>query len=249
MTPSSAIELWGGIECTVNRVGDRWFDQLARAGHDVRIEDLDLLAGLGIRAIRYPVLWERHAPRTLDEIDGRWSDERLARLRELGICPIVGLLHHGSGPAYTSLIDPEFPELLARFARAVAERYPWITDFTPVNEPLTTARFTGLYGHWFPHGHDDRTFTRAFLNQMRGTVLAMRAIREVTPGARLIQTEDCGQTFGTPALRTQVEVEGARGLPAWDLLTGRVGEQHPMHRYLADAGMTAAEERVFLDGD
>ena len=38
---------------------------------------------------------------------------------------------------------------------------------------------------------------RALLNQMRGVVLAMRAIREVDPAARLVQTEDCGQTFGT----------------------------------------------------
>src|SRR5918911_288026 len=97
------LELWGGIECTVNRVGDAHFDQLARSGHDERIEDLDLVASLGIRTLRYPVLWERH-------LDGDWSwaDRRLERLRELGITPIVGLVHHGSGPLHTNLLDPSF---------------------------------------------------------------------------------------------------------------------------------------------
>ena len=61
-TPSPALEIWGGVEATCNRVGDRWFDQLAWSGHDRRIEDLDAFAGLGLAAVRYPVLLERHAP-------------------------------------------------------------------------------------------------------------------------------------------------------------------------------------------
>src|SRR5687768_12078205 len=113
------------------------------SGHDVRDGDLDRFAAIGLRTLRYPVLWERLAPDSLDEIDWRWADARLGRLRELGVRPIVGLLHHGSGPRYTSLLDSRFPEQLALFARAIAARYPWVTDFTPVNEPLTTARFSG----------------------------------------------------------------------------------------------------------
>ena len=158
---NNAIEMWGGIECTLNRVGDQWFDQVRRSGHHDRSDDLERFAGLGISALRYPVLWERVAPDALDQPDWRWTDERLAGLRALGIRPIAGLLHHGSGPAYTSLIDPDFPDLLARFAGQVAERYPWLTDYTPINEPLTTARFSSLYGHWYPHLRSDRSFVRA----------------------------------------------------------------------------------------
>ena len=55
-------ELWGGVECTVNRVGGRFFDQLELSGHARRASDLDLFAALGVRALRYPVLWERTAP-------------------------------------------------------------------------------------------------------------------------------------------------------------------------------------------
>ena len=191
------------------------------------------------------MLWERTAPRSLEDCDWRWSDERLPYLRALGIRPIAGLVHHGSGPGYTSLLDSGFPEKLARYAGAVARRYPWLTDFTPVNEPLTTARFSGLYGHWYPHGRCDRDYIRALLNQLRGVVLAMRAIREVSPAARLIQTEDCGQTFGTQATRRQAEHEGHRRWLTWDLLTGRVDDRHPLHGFLTRHGMTHEDEAFF----
>ena len=62
-------ELWGGLECTVNRVGDVFFDQMERNGHATRLSDLERFAGLGIRRIRYPVLWERVAPNGIDAID------------------------------------------------------------------------------------------------------------------------------------------------------------------------------------
>jgi dTDP-4-dehydrorhamnose reductase len=119
-----SISLWGGVECTVNRVGDGYFDQVERSGHASRIADLDAFAALGIRAIRYPVLWERVAPDDPSRPQWSWTDQRLARLRELGMNPIAGLLHHGSGPRYTSLLDPGFPALFARYSRMVAERYP-----------------------------------------------------------------------------------------------------------------------------
>src|SRR5918997_1281413 len=92
-------DVWGGIECTVNRVGDRYFDQIQRSGHADRPGDLERFAALGIRALRYPVLWERTAPDGLSSADWSWPDQRLSRLQALGIAPIVGLVHHGSGPA------------------------------------------------------------------------------------------------------------------------------------------------------
>ena len=160
--------------------------------------------------------------------------------------PIAGLLHHGSGPAYTSLVDPRFPVLLSRYARMVAERYPWVTDYTPVNEPLTTARFSGLYGHWYPHGRSDSTFVRALLNQTWGIVLAMQAIREVTPSARLVQTEDVGACFGTRQTRRQAAFENHRRWLTWDLLTGRVDDTHPLRGYLEAHGASPRRTRSLL---
>lgn len=245
--PLAPLEMWGGAECTVNRVGDRYFDQLALSGHAQRPEDLEQFARLGISAIRHAILWEHHSSRRVEDIDWRHSDERLARLRTLGLRPIVGLVHHGSGPRRTSLLDEGFAVGLARFAEAVARRYPWVTDVTPVNEPLTTARFSGLYGHWYPHHRADASYVRALLNQARGVVLAMDAFRQVVPEARLIQTEDCGRTFGRPAMAEQVNHESERRWLTWDLLTGRVDERHPLLAFLTGAGMTAGEVQWFSD--
>ena len=108
-------------------------------------------------------------------------------------------------------------------------------DWTPVNEPLTTARFSGLYGHWYPHGRSDATFARCLLTQCRAVVAAMRAIREVVPHARLVQTEDLGKTFSTPHLRYQAEFENARRWVTFDLLTGRLAPADPMWAWLAEA--------------
>ncbi len=238
-TPS--LEMWAGIECTVNRVGDAYLDQLVRSGHHARTGDLELLADLGIRTVRYPVLWERTAPGELAGADWSWPDARLARLRELGVDPIVGLVHHGSGPAHTDLADERFPQLLAAYAAAVARRYPWVTRVTPINEPLTTARFSGLYGYWYPHARDDAAFARALILQCRAIALAMRAIREVTPGARLVTTEDLGCTWSTPRLAYQAAFENERRWLSMDLLCGRVDHRHPLRGWLIRRGVAEVE--------
>jgi dTDP-4-dehydrorhamnose reductase len=134
------------------------------------------------------------------------------------------------------------PERLADFARDVAERYPWVSDWTPVNEPLTTARFSGLYGHWFPHAADDASFVRMLLGESKATILAMRAIREVNPEARLIQTEDLGRTQGTLEVAEQIAFENERRWLSFDLLCGRVGPQHPLFGYLTGPGAADPEE-------
>lgn len=235
------LELWAGPECTVNRVGDRFKDQLAQSGFDHRIDDLDRLAGLGITRMRFPLLWER-TERERGRLDWAWADARVARLRELGVAPIAGLVHHGSGPAWTDLLDPAFPELLAAYAAAVAERFAHIDAWTPVNEPLTTARFSGLYGLWYPHRRDDAGFVQALLNQMRATVLAMQAIRRVNPVAMLVQTEDMGRTTSSPDLQYQADFDNLRRWLSFDLLTGRVGPAHGLWDYLRQAG--ASEEQL-----
>jgi dTDP-4-dehydrorhamnose reductase len=106
---SHGIELWGGHECTVNRLRDSWHDQSEFSGHHQRPQDLDLFASLGITSLRYPALWEKISPHDPQQRDFSWTDERYARLRRLGLNPIVTLCHHGSGPHYTSLSTTASP--------------------------------------------------------------------------------------------------------------------------------------------
>jgi dTDP-4-dehydrorhamnose reductase len=164
-----------------------------------------------------------------------------------GITPIVGLVHHGSGPKYTSLTDPDFPVQLAAFAALVAGRYPWVEYYTPVNEPLTTARFSGLYGLWYPHGRDDRTFVETLLNQCQAVVLAMRAVRRVNPHAKLVQTDDLGKTYSTAQMSGLADFYNARRWLSWDLLCGKVDPEHPMWAYVTGTGVATSRLRWFQD--
>ncbi|HWH17548.1 MAG TPA: family 1 glycosylhydrolase, partial [Allosphingosinicella sp.] len=248
-TASTKLELWGGVECTVVRLGGDYRDQSVETGHASRDGDIDLIARLGVKAVRYPILWENVAPERPDELDFTWIDRRLGMLRDRGIRVIGGLLHHGSGPRYTELLDPDFPEKLADYAARVAERYPWIEDWTPVNEPLTTARFSALYGHWYPHKRDYPSFLRALVNQCKGTLEAMRSIRRIIPGARLVQTEDLGKTFSTAPLRYQAAHENERRWLSLDLLCGKIDSRHKMHHLLLGAGIGWEEIEMFAGGE
>src|SRR5829696_4427323 len=250
MVQKPPLALWGGLECTVARVGNAFRDQSAETGHRDRIDDLDRIAALGIRTLRYPILWETISPDRSEEASWGWHDERLERLRWLGIAPIAGLIHHGSGPRCTSLLDPSFPEGLARHAARVARHYPWIERYTPVNEPLTTARFSALYGHWYPHARDYGAFLRALVNECRATVLAARAIRAVRPDAGLVQTDDLGKTFSTPALAYQAEHDNERRWLTFDLLCGRIARGHPLWGFFIDwAKLDPAELAIFEPAD
>ncbi len=238
-------EIWAGIEGTLYRVGDRYFDQSAQNGHAERETDIARFAELGIRRIRYPFLWESISPNSESELwmGSSWKifDEKVNELETVGLTPIVGLLHHGSGPAWTSLADPEFPEKFAGYAQAFARRYPQFEDYTPINEPLTTALLSGLYGVWYPHGKCDRIFCRALYQEIKATGLAMQEIRKYNPKARLIQTEDMGKASGTPLLSYQAEIENKRRWLSLDLLSGNVTKDHPFRDFLIKNGIGEEE--------
>lgn len=246
--PSHNPELWGGVECTINRINNSFRDQLDEAGHYVREHDIEQFALLGIKKIRYPILWEAHQKISPDEqIDWSRSTDVLNKIRSLEIIPIAGLLHHGSGPVFTDLSDKIFPELLAGYAAKVAKQFPWLKYYTPVNEPLTTARFSGLYGLWYPHLKNDHAFATIFLNQLKGIVLSMRAIREINPNAKLVQTEDLAKTHSIPSLQYQADFENNRRWLTYDFLCGKVNEQHPLWQFFKNAGITEEELHFFTE--
>ena len=229
---SSGLQLWGGVECSVVRLGDDYRDQLVETGHCARLGDIDAMAKLGIKTLRYPILWERVAPQSPTELDFSWHDERIARIQKHGIRIIAGLMHHGSGPRYTQLLDPDFPKLFADYAQAVARRYPSIELWNPINEPLTTARLSFLYGRWYPHMQDYGAWLRAVVNQCVAITESIEAIRSVNPKAGLVVTEDVPKTFSTDKLAYQAEHENLRRWLAFDLLAGKVTRDHPFEREL-----------------
>jgi dTDP-4-dehydrorhamnose reductase len=239
-----SIEIWASPEPTIARIDDTHSrDQLVETGHAARAGDIALLADLGVRAARYPVLWEMTAPHDPHRRDYRWAAARLEALASRGVAPIVTLLHHGSGPRYTNLLDPAFPELFAEYAAATARRFPWITGWTPINEPLTTARFSTLYGVWYPNRFDDAAFGRAIVNEARAIALASDRIRDVIPNATFMLTEDLQRFVAADeSVAAYVEHKRQRMYVSCELLQGRIVDGHPMHRYLVErCGISAIE--------
>ena len=239
-------ELWGGLECTINRIDNSFRDQLLFSGHYDRKEDLQAIIKLGIKKLRFPILWELHQP--TEETIINWSrvNTQLQELIDNGVTPIAGLLHHGSGPHFTHLLDPSFPDKIANYAGGVAKRFPWLEYYTPVNEPLTTARFSGLYGFWYPHKQSDTSFVKMLINQVKGIVLSMRAIRKVNPSAKLVQTEDLGKTYSVQSLAYQANFENERRWLTYDLLCGKVNKYHPMWGYFSRLGIKEEALNFFI---
>ena len=242
------FEIWASPEPTIARIdADTYRDQSLETGHDRRDGDLDLLASLGVSATRYPVLWEAVAPDSPHELDFGWARRRLERLRELDIEPIVTLLHHGSGPRRTSLVDPAFPELFAAYAGAAAAAFPWVRRWTPINEPLTTARFATLYGFWYPNLASDAAFGAAIVNEALAMLLAMEAIRLRIPQAEFVVTEDL-QSFTAldRGVDDFVAHKRRRMYLSLELVMGRVRPGHELYAYLTTTcGISSARlERV-----
>lgn len=247
MLQNKLPEIWAGLECTINRLATGYKDQLEYIGHYYRQDDIKAIANLGIKTLRYPVLWEKHQPVQNEDIDFSWAAKQLGKLRGYNIDPIVGLVHHGSGPEYTNLLDPDFPELLAAYAAKVAAQFPWITMYTPVNEPLTTARFSGLYGFWYPHMKDEAAYIKMLLNQLKGTVLSMREIRKINPDALLVQTEDMAKAYSTHLLKYQADKENQRRFYTQDILCGKLDRCHSSWDYFINLGIQENDLQFFLD--
>jgi dTDP-4-dehydrorhamnose reductase len=239
-------EVWGGIECTINRVNDNFLDQLSIANFYQK-PSVEAIADLGIKKIRFPILWEKHQPELNTQIDWSWTQKQVDSLRDKGVDVIAGLLHHGSGPSFTNLLDDDFPYLFAQYAKEVAQKFPWIEFYTPVNEPLTTARFSGLYGIWYPHAKDAKSFMLMLLNQMKAVVLAMHEIKKINPFAKLVQTEDLGKTYSTIKLKYQADFENERRWLTYDLLCGLVNENHTLWKYLIWLGIPVEKLNFFIE--
>ena len=116
--------IWGaGMECSF--LPHLNVDQFEWTQHDKLWRD-DLKRAkeeLGISHMRYAFPWHRleTAPGVFD-----WSyaDERLEVFQNLGITPLMDVMHFGTPTWLKQAVgDPEFPEALERFTTAIVIRY------------------------------------------------------------------------------------------------------------------------------
>jgi beta-glucosidase/6-phospho-beta-glucosidase/beta-galactosidase len=233
-----------GIEDTFipqTRPGERALDEYELMGHyDHWQEDIALAAESGATMLRWGIPWYRVNP-----APGRWEWEWLDRVVEEieshGIELIADLLHYGT-PLWLEgeFAHPDYPEAVAAYAGAVAERYRGrIRHYTPANEPLLNAMYCGEFGHWPPYLTGDSGFVTLVKALSRGIVLSQAAIARVDPDADFVHVEASFRFTGDlDAHPDVVRHLQHRAYLIQDLVTGRVGDDHPLAAYLLAHGFT-----------
>ena len=238
-----------GIENSNPVVGGRRVDQLAASDHLRRWrEDFALTREIGCGFLRYgPPLhttWLGEG-----RYDWSFADETFAELRALGIYPIADLCHFGVPDWVGDFQNPDFPRLFGGYARAFAERFPWVQLYTPVNEMYVCALFSARYGWWNEAGTTTRTFVTALKHLVSANRAAMRAILEVRRDAIFIQSESAEHYHAaSPATWAEARWRNAERFLTLDLNYGHPVEA-PVYEYLMDNGMTREEYAAFGSTD
>lgn len=225
--------------------GSHRVDEMAKCGHYERWrDDFDRVDELGIHFLRYgPPL---HTTWLGDgRYDWAFADATFADLKRRNIVPIADLCHFGVPDWMGNFQNPDFPRLFPAYARAFAERFPWVQLYTPVNEMFVCAIFSGLYGWWNEQMTSDRGFVTALKHIVRANVLAMSEIIDVRPDAIFIQSESSEYFHAdNPDAIGPAETMNARRFLSLDLNYGKRVDSN-MYAYLLDNGMTR-EEYDFL---
>jgi beta-glucosidase len=246
--------LWAtGVENTFipqTKPGHRALDEYELMGHyDHWREDLAVARDLGFKAMRWGLPWYRVEPER-GKYDWSWTDEVLPYLvEELGIRPIVDLMHYGC-PFWLrrEFASDEYTDAVSEYAAAVSSRYSGlVTWYTPLNEPLVNALMCGKRGLWPPYLRGDRGYVRIMLQLAKGIQNTVRAIKENSPGAIMVDVEATGLSR---AARQDLEVlaveEQRRGYLCYDLLTGKVTPDHPLFSWLVRNGASPDNLATFV---
>ena len=237
-----------GIENSIPKIkgGRVRVDQMDVCGHYKHWKkDFDCVEDIGIRFLRYgpPLHTCLLGP---EQYDWSFADETFGELYARDIIPIVDLCHFGVPDWIGDFQNDDFPELFEGYARAFAQRFPWVQLYTPVNEMFICATFSARYGWWNEECTSDKTFVTALKHLVKANVLAMKAILAVRPDAIFIQSESSEYFHAeNPAAIRHAEIMNAMRFLSLDLNYGhRVDSQ--MYEYLLDNGMTVEEYHFFL---
>jgi beta-glucosidase/6-phospho-beta-glucosidase/beta-galactosidase len=243
-----------GIECSyptvINTQGRTVrVDQLEQTFHyRYWQQDLALVRELGLGWLRYGLPYYRIHTGP-DQYDWEFTDLVFAEMRRLGIVPIVDLCHFGLPGWIGDFQNPDWPRLFARFARAIAERFPWVRFYTPVNEIYVCAKLSTLAGFWNERRRGDhRAFVTALKHLCRANLLAIEGILEVRLDAIFIHSESAeyfhpGAT--DPATIARVAWENQIRFLSFDFLFA-VPPAGDILLYLLDNGLSRQEFAWFM---
>ena len=227
--------------------GERALDEYELTEHYEQWHgDLRLAADVGAEFVRWGIPWHLVNPGR-GVWDWGWVDAVMARFAELGVRPIVDLLHYGT-PLWIEreFAHPDFPTYFEEFAARAAERYADIaTDYTPVNEPMLHARFSGEIGYWPPKLTGESGYNTIAVALAEGFVRSQRAIADILGDRATFVHVDATARFAGDVdggHRELVELQRAQSFLVEDLITGRVAHDHPLARSLARTGIS--DERL-----
>lgn len=259
--PAAEDFIWAvGIEDTFvpqARPGHRALDEYELVGHyEHWHQDLALAGIVGAQAIRWGVPWYRVEPAP-GVFDWTWTDQVIPYLvEELGIVPIVDLMHYGCPFWLEREFDnPDYPQAVARYARAFAERYRGLVEwYTPLNEAFINALWCGKRGSWPPYLTGDRGFVRVMLQLACGIINTVNALKQVDGSVKMIHVEATGlRRIANEDLRVLLLDNQHRGYLSYDLISGQVGREHYLYKWLLEHGAQADEleaitsQRISLD--
>ncbi len=226
--------------------GRHRIDQMEKCGHYKHWQtDFELLHELDIRYLRYgpPIHRVWLGP---ERYDWDFADQTFGAIRDRDIVPIVDLCHFGVPDWIGNFQNPEFPQLFAVYAKAFAQRFPWVQLYTPVNEMFVCATFSAAYGWWNEQLSSDRAFITALKHIVKANVLAMAAILEIRPDAIFIQSESSEYFHAQePDAIGNAEILNSRRFLSLDLNYGHRVDSG-MYEFLMDNGMTREEYHFFL---
>ena len=228
----------------------RTLDEYELTGHYERWHaDLGLMREAGVAAARYGLPWHRIQP-ARDVWSWDFVDRAVDRLLELGIEPVLDLVHYGLPPwIEAAYLHPDFPQLMAEYATRTAERLRGrVHAYTPLNEPRITAWYCGRLGWWPPHRRGWRGFVAVMLGACRGIVQTARALRAVDP-ENVIAHVDATDLYTSALPEFEAEARHRQDLVflALDLVSGRVRPGHALWDWLLAQGATERDLAWFQE--
>jgi len=248
-TPDVALPFFWAVGIEDTNIGwplrgsDEPLDEYASTDHYSQWrEDFDRVVEVGATTVRYGLPWYRLNPAP-GKWDWTWADEVIHyAVVDLGLDLIVDLVHYGT-PAWLegSFTDPAYPAAVAEYAGAVAARYDGLVDkFTPLNEPLVTASFTGARAIWPPYDSGDAGWARVIVGVSAGIQSAIKAIKSAQPSAIIAHVEATHVWETEDAeLVPHRDVLRLRNFLPTDLILGRVTSSHPLYAWLVEMGIDA----------
>lgn len=240
-----------GIECSCPTIdnGRVRRDQLVECGHYERWrEDLKLVKDLGLRVLRYGLPYHRMhlGP---DRYDWEFADQVMAEMQRLEITPILDLMHFGVPDWIGNFQNPELPMLFAEYADAVANRYPWVRHYTPVNEIYVSARISAYDGLWNEQLKSDKGFVTAIKHLVAASILATHRIALRRPNCIIVQSESAEYTHEARSSPSpEIVLRNKLRFLALDLLYAYPPDAD-VCMYMLDNGLTREQYDWFMRGE